>query len=260
MGIYFSSMSPQKTKALILRVLPFRETSCILHLFTEHHGLVHGIAKGVRGKKNSQDFIERGFLVECIVYNKPQRDLHTLGTIHVLEYFPAVRSNLIKGALRDAAFETILSAITVSDIHPELYELFLKFMEHLDSSPECVCHPFALWLFFHRFAQHMGFGLDVCQCISCGTRRLTQEAYLAMNRGGFECRECSGSRLEQYLFPPEVLSYLNSGSPKPEKLREICTPDTMKKVTRLLADYSRYHFDTQREMKALAFLDEMAGW
>ncbi len=252
-------MSAEKTKALILRVLPYRESSCILHLFTEQHGLIHGIAKGIRRKKSNQDFLERGFLVECVVYIKPQRDLHTLSAVHVLEFFPAIRSDLIKGALRDAAFETILAAITVSDVHPELYELFLKVLEHLESSPQHVCHPFALWLFYHRFAQHMGFGLDVSLCISCSTK-LVQEAYLAMNKGGFECRECSGSRHEQFVFPFEVLSYLYRGSPNPEALRETCTPDIMKKITHLLADYCRYHFDTRKEYKALAFLDEMAGW
>ena len=84
-------MGAEKTKALILQVLPYRESSCILYLFTEKHGLIHGIAKGIRRKKSKQDLIERGFLVELIVYIRPHRELHTLSSIHVLEFFSAVR-------------------------------------------------------------------------------------------------------------------------------------------------------------------------
>lgn len=252
-------MGAEKTKALILQVLPYRESSCILHLFTEKHGLIHGIAKGVRRKKSQQDLIERGFLVETIVYVREHRDLYTLGSIYVLEFFPAVRSSIIKGALRDAAFETVLTAITESDFHPELYELFVRFMQHLQDAKESETHPFALWLFYHRFSQHMGFELDLVTCITCGTS-LIKTAHMNMKKGGFECNRCAKSKSDIFAVPGTVLSYLKLGSPKPHLLREELKPRTLKRVTHLLSDYCRYHFDIPKEYKALVFLDEMAGW
>lgn len=252
-------MGAEKTKALILQVLPYRESSCILYLFTERHGLIHGIAKGIRRKKSQQDLIERGFLIELIVYVRPHRELHTVSSIHVLEFFPAVRSSITKNALRDVAFETVLSAITESDFHPELYELFVKFMQHLQDTPEKECHPFALWLFYHRFSQHMGFELNLKKCITCGVE-IKKTAYMNMKKGGLDCGKCSKSKSEFQLISGAVLSYLKHGSPKPLMLRKELTPKTLKRITHLLADYCRYHFDIQKEYKALVFLDEMAGW
>jgi DNA repair protein RecO (recombination protein O) len=252
-------MSAEKSKALILKILPYRESSCILHLFTEEHGLVHGVAKGVRKQKSKQDFLERGFLIELIVYMRPHRELHTVGSVNVLEFFSAIRSSLIKSTLRDAAFETVLSSITESDVHPELFDFFVKFLHHLQNAPESDVHPFALWLFYHRFSQHMGFGLDLEQCLSCGSP-LKKHAFLAMNIGGLECDVCCESKQENFSIPVSVLTYLTKGSPKPGKLHQLLPPERTKKITWLLADYCRYHFDIQKEYKALLFLDEMTEW
>jgi DNA repair protein RecO len=252
-------MSAEKTRALVLKIIPYRESSCIVHLFTEAHGLIHGIAKGIRRSKSKQDILERGYLIELIVYIKLTRDLHTVSAVHVIEFFPAIRSNLIKSALRDAAFETILAAITVTDFHPELYAFFQKFLEYLEQSSEKECHPAAIWLFYHRFAQHMGFGLDLQHCITCGNE-LNGDAVLVMNKGGLECKECSTGTHDRFLVPHTVLTYLTHGSPKPQLLRKNLSSGSLKNITWLLADYCRYHFDTQREFKALAFLDEMVGW
>jgi DNA repair protein RecO (recombination protein O) len=252
-------MGAEKTGALVLKILPYRESSSILYLFTEAHGLIHGIAKGIRRSKSRQDTLERGYGIELIVYNKPTRDLHTVSGIHVIEYFPSLRTNLVKSALRDAAFEMILAAITATDVHSELYEFFMKFLGYLDSSAAKECHPFALWLFCHRFARHMGFGLDVHHCIACG-RELAEDAALSVNKGGLECVSCRKNIHERFTVPHAVITWLRHGSPKPRQLRAVLSPAELKTLTHLLTDYCRYHFDTQKEFKALAFLDEMAGW
>ena len=249
-------MSAEKTRALILKTLPYSETSLIMHLFTEEHGLVHGIAKGVRKQKSRQDFLERGLLVELIVYLKPHRELHTLGSVNVLEFFPAIRTNLVKSTLRDAAFEVVLSSITETDAHPGLFTFFEKFLRHLHRAAEEEVNPCALWLFYHRFAQHMGFGLDLRRCISCGAV-ITGDANLSVTRGGLACDACCGKPHDDFSVPSPVLSYLAGGNPKPPVLRRKLPVKTRKRVTRLLADYCRYHFDIQKEYKALVFLDEM---
>ncbi len=252
-------MGAEKTKAIVLQILAYRESSCILHLFTEKHGLVHGIAKGIKRRKSRQDILERGFHVEMIIYIREHKELYTLGATQIVDFFPSLRGSLVKTALRDAAFETVISAVTQTDYHPELYDLLCRFLHHLEHSSEQECHPFALWLFYHRFSQHMGFGLDFKRCISC-TAEFEQKAWLSINKGGLECSGCAANKHGDLLIPAPVLSFLLRGSPDPLALRRMIKPEAAKKITRLLADYCRYHFDIRREYKALAFLDEMLEW
>ncbi len=252
-------MGVEKTRSLILKVLPYRESSLILDLFTEKHGLVHGIAKGARKKKSKQDFLERGFLIELILYIKPHRDLNIVGTFNVLDFFQSIRSNLVKAAIRDAAFETILAAITVSDFHPELFEFFLKFLSYIQSAPEKDCNPFALWLFYYRFSQYMGFGFNLEKCIIC-QKKISSNAFLNMGRGGLICNSCSEDYKDDYLITESALYFLRHGYSRIDKLKLHLDPTQIKRITGLLANYCRYHFDTHKEYKALSFLDEITTW
>jgi len=254
-------MPREKTKAILLKVVPYLESSCILHLFTEQHGLVHGIAKGVKNRKKSSEhcIMERGVMLELIIYSKAHRELNTLSSITVIDYYAKIRSNLIKTAIRDAAFETILTSITESDIHPELFELFSKFLQHINTAHIQECHPFALWLFYYRFLKIMGFSLNTISCISCNNL-FTNTAFLIINKGGFECSLCCKNKRERYAIPLSVLSYLTKGVPKPLELREHLKTPALMNVTMLLAEYCRYHFEINNEYKSLIFLNEMTMW
>jgi DNA repair protein RecO len=125
-------MAIEKTKAFILKTLPYRETSGIFYLLTEQQGLVHGIAKGIRKKKPGTCVPERGFLIETLVYIKPHRELHTLGEVQMVGYYPAIRSDLVKCAIRDAAFETILTNVSVGFPAPELFSLVAAYCDALE--------------------------------------------------------------------------------------------------------------------------------
>lgn len=250
-------MTPRTTRALVLKVLPFRESSCILYLFTEAYGLIHCIAKGLRSRKAGKEtMVERGVLIEVVAYVRQHRDLHTAGAVSVAECFPRIRAGLVKSALRDAAFEAVLAGIKVSDPHPELFALFEKFMGHLNCATVDECHPFALWLFYYRLCQYLGVGAAFEKCVSCG-QPVSGDAVLSMERGGLVCSACSPSPAASRILPADAISYLRCGRPKPCDMRNSLSKSPGRRVTRLLADYCRYHLDIAGDFKSLAFLDEM---
>jgi DNA repair protein RecO len=249
-------MTLEKTKAFILKTFPYKESSLIIYLFTETHGHIHCIVKGVRKQKSRNTLIERGQLIEVNVYHRQNRNLLTAASIHVLEYFPDVRSNILKYTLRDVAFETILTAITQPETHIELFDFFLKFLYHLNNSPEKLCYPFALWLFFHRFTQYMGFGINLDCCISCG-KDFYQYASLSIPGGGLECKSCREIKTENESIPESVISYLLRGRPKPEQVLHSLNHKRTKYITRVMSDYCRYHFGVQKEYKSLIFLNDL---
>jgi DNA repair protein RecO len=160
-------MSAEKTESVILSAAPYRETSCILRLFTRSHGLVHGIAKGVRrsGGKSTPTPLDRGLLLEALLYHRPNRELHTLGSLHVANFFHGVRADITKSALRDIALELYLKSITEPSPHPELFDLLLGFLAGLDGINtvdriNTNADFLMLWRFIGRYLEHAGFGIN----------------------------------------------------------------------------------------------------
>ena len=246
-------MAPHKIQAVVLKALPYRESSYILHLFAQEHGLLHGVAKGVRKSKTGQVYIERGFVIECLAYIRPNRDLHTLGSIQVQEYYPNTRASIERAAVRDAAFELALAAITVAEPHPELFDQFKTFLAAVEGLDEPAVNPFALWKFYGDFCAMTGVGIELDRCAKCGGAVADGRLYLNMAQGGVECARCTMSHHESGTIGPLVRKLLK-GEAGEQDLAQTGERRNTGRVTKLLADYCRYHFDLKADFKAVEFL------
>jgi DNA repair protein RecO (recombination protein O) len=249
-------MLPVKTRALILRADPYRESSYLASLLTESNGLVRGIAKGLRGKSRFNQFLERGLLVETTVYVKPERDLFTIGAVSVLDFFPSTRSSLVKSGTRDAAFELLLSALKVSDPHPELFAFVLTFLEANETRESDIVYPWLLWRFYVKLSAMMGFALNFFVCARCGRAIEEPVAFLNAARGGVECKDCSGKAKESYGVSKAVREFLGGAGGIGSEVRKIGNIEK-RNVTRLLDIFCRFHFEIKQESKALAFLESL---
>jgi len=160
-----------------------------LRLFTRSRGLVHGIAKGARrsGGKSVPAPLDRGLLLEALLYHRPNRELHTLGGLHVTNFFCGIRADITKSALRDVAIELCLKSITEPSPHPEIFDLLLGFLAGLDGEggPDAVYTAddninamntsrgsnaafYMLWRFIGGYCEHTGFGIDTENCAGSG--------------------------------------------------------------------------------------------
>ena len=254
-------MSIEKVRALVLSVMPFRESSVIAALLTRSQGRVSGIAKGVRRSPKAPLSIERGLLVELFLYVKPQRDLHTIGEVSVVDYFPSIRADLGKLALRDGALELVLKSVAASETHPELFDFALVFLQHLEELPAEPLPVRALTNFFYGWARLLGFHLALERCVRCGSDRVAaQGGLLAIDKGGLVCPVCArGAASAPSFLPPEVIGdFLSGERGEPETPTGAGLPprDEMR-IARLLADYCRYHLEIRGELKSLAFLESM---
>ncbi|HAJ78817.1 MAG TPA: DNA repair protein RecO [Fibrobacteres bacterium] len=245
-------MAIEKINAFVLKTIPYRESSGIFYLLTKHHGLVHGIARGIRRKKSSASFLERGFLIETLLYVKPNRELHTMGDAHVINYFPSTRREIVKSAMRDAAFETILAAVSVGFPSPELYFVVTRFMTLLEN--QTCNNPRLLWSFYREFSSSLGFGLDCNDCITCSKNLLNfSTSYLLIDKGGFVCKDCAQGKDVRNMIPSSVLAGLTL-EVYGELLNNITVIES-RRITRLFASYCHYHCEKVLEHKALDFLD-----
>ena len=249
-------MAAEKTESIILSVAPYRETSCILRLFTRSHGLVHGIAKGARrsGGKSAPTPLDRGLLLDALLYHRPNRELHTLGGLHVANFFHGIRADITKSALRDVALELYLKSITEPSPHPELFELLFGFLDGLDgvdsvdtvdkvntvavidiintdnivnansavnlAADNMNAAFFLLWRFIAEYCEHTGFGIDT-------------ENYT----GGIDSRIVN------------IISDGNAGGPRNRYSIGECV-----NVTERLLLYCRRHFDIRTAFNSMEFI------
>lgn len=115
-------MSAEKTAAIVLRVVDFSETSCIVTLFTEDFGKIGALAKGARRPKSPFDSAIDLLAVCRIVFIDKSADVLDLLTEARLERrFRAGAYDLSRLYAGYYVAELLRELTEPDDPHPELY-------------------------------------------------------------------------------------------------------------------------------------------
>lgn len=249
-------MSIEKTTAIVLSMFPWRETSSIVTLFTKDYGKISGVAKGIRRSKPAIVPLERGQIVDTVIYTRQSRSLQTLTDFRVIDFFPVIRSNLEKTALRDIALELILKSIHDTDSHPELYDKVCLYFSGLEKSKNRQASFLLLWKYILDIAHLLGFGVNLRQCMSCGTDSNLQKSggYLIINRGSIICSSCSRSSVNSTCFIPSSVLLPLIGS---DTIISPVLPQELIRLTKLLISYCQLHVEITHEFKSLSFIEEI---
>jgi DNA repair protein RecO len=245
-------MPAEKITGMVVGLRPYRESSALVTVLSECEGLLCGVAKGIKKQKPAGLFLERGFLLEGLVYRKPHRDLHLLSNIAVTDFFETIRLDLRKSTIRDAALETVAAHVSREASIPELFSQLLDFCRELPAAATAAAECALLWKFYHDFAWHLGFGPDLGRCRRCGA--LIEEAEgccLVVAEGNSRCMRCrTVSQMTGYL-PAMALRAL-AGRPGADGV--LSDKSELRRITDLWGEYCRYHCGSNYEYKSLSFL------
>jgi DNA repair protein RecO (recombination protein O) len=117
----------EKTRGLILRVLPLTETSLIVDWLTPDFGRISTAAKGAR-RTNSpfRGKLDLFFLADFTFVRSKRSELHTLREVKVIERHPALRTDI--HALQQASYcaRLLVQATEKETPLPELFELMTQ--------------------------------------------------------------------------------------------------------------------------------------
>jgi DNA repair protein RecO (recombination protein O) len=253
-------MSIHKTNSVVLSTTPYRESSLLVSLFSADYGRFQGIAKGIRSAAKHAIPLERGMLIEHVVYVKKTREIQTLADIQIDTFFPEIRSDIEKTAIRDTAFELLIASLKAGDRSPELFSFVLDFLSILSNSdthnPSLL---FLLWNFHFRFASIMGFESNFSTCIHCNNSitPLWAGAYLIHEQGGVICDTCGKAHLSADLYIPagllSITAHLNDNTHDSLTI----SPQQWLRLIRLASAYCRIHFDLKYSFRSLDFLEQV---
>ncbi len=178
-------MAIQKTKALVLRRFPIRETSLIAVFYSPTHGKFHGILKGIRkDPKKFASSVDLFTLNEVIFYPSRRSSLHLVSQCTLIKY--CVPKTDKEGYA--VAGEMMSLVDKVSPAHQPNPELFSTLLECLANAGQ-VDRDLLARTFRIRLLNLVGFRPYIDGCLAC-MRREMERAWFSNREGGLLCERC----------------------------------------------------------------------
>lgn len=126
----------EKTRGLILRVLPLTESSLIVDWLTADFGRISTAAKGARRPKSPfRGKLDLFYLADFTFVRSARSELHTLREVELRETHPALRTNV--HSLQQAAYcaRLLVQATEKETPLPGLFELLLGTIQQIALAP-----------------------------------------------------------------------------------------------------------------------------
>jgi DNA repair protein RecO (recombination protein O) len=188
------------TRALVLHVFPYGDTSKILRLLSPDHGLRSVIAKGARRPKSRYGGVLEPFTEgEALFFLREGRDLHTLSGFSLLRSRQGIGRHLAAFAGASLIAELALHSAT-EEPHPELFDFLSVTFDTLafEPHPHAATPLAAVW----AIVALLGFRPQLESCVHCGRRFDEDEVTrFDVEAGGSVCRGC---RPAGRLVPPSA--------------------------------------------------------
>ena len=152
-------MSIIKTPAVVLKTDNYRETSKIVTLYTESHGKLRTIAKGVRNSKSRWGGVLQSIAyIEAIIYFKENRTLHLLSSADYIDTFTNIYSNNKKIELAYSMIELANKATMENHESKALFYLIVEALQKLNDATKNYVN--LLFNYEFKLAKILGFEVD----------------------------------------------------------------------------------------------------
>src|SRR5436190_14738873 len=186
-------MASEKTRGIILRVVEFSETSCVVTLFTEDFGKVGALAKGARRPKGPfEGAIDLLALVRIVLIRKSSDTLDLLTEAKLERRFRSPQRELARLYAGYYVAELLSELTEPGDPHRQLFQAADAALLALDSNEPVAETVLRLELATLLEVGHLP---SLEQCVVCG-RQVTNDKRVAfgMTAGGVFCEDCRRGR------------------------------------------------------------------
>ena len=199
------------TKALVLRIVPFSETSQVVTWLTPEHGKIVTMIKGAL-RRNS-DFCgqyDLFCLSELLFYPRWDSGLHIARECYMLNPRTYLRRNWKSAACASYFVDLMASWLPLHTPHPEGFQLLSTALDALDGpAPASALLP---W-FELRMLEMGGVGPGLRACRMCRAPRpfaRADECFFSPSKGGVLCPACRSAHAPADSIRPalDVLSIL----------------------------------------------------
>ena len=233
------------TKAIVLKRIPYSDTSLICRLFTKDKGKITILAKGAwRPKKSMGALLEPISHIHIQYYHKNNRDIQILKDAGFIQHYSTLRNSLNRIILGLAVVEIIDKSTQESNPHPILYRLSWRVLDKLNN--ENQNHESIFAFFLYQFSLRMGFMPNVSNCGKCNSKII--QGGIDELSGELVCSDCI-DRSDNQLYSFSIINKLIS-----LHLDELITFSQKKEIRdsiQLLYAFLSYHIEGLKKVKSM---------
>lgn len=159
-------MSSEKTLAIVVRVVEFSETSCVVTLFTRDFGKIGALAKGARRPKGPfESALDLLSICRVVFIRKSSDALDLLTEARLERRFRAAARDLTRLYAGFYVAELLREMTDHGDPHPELFDAALETLVELDQDGDV---PAVVLRFELNLLRTLGHLPTWEQCAGCG--------------------------------------------------------------------------------------------
>jgi len=237
------------TRGIILHNTNYSETSLVVKIYTEQHGLGSYIVSGVRAKNSrfKSNIFQPLSLVELVASNKPGQSMKRISEIQLAPPFSGIPGDIIKSSIAIFLAEVIYRSIREEEPNPTLFGFLHNSIQILDLSHE-NCSRFHIY-FMIRFSRHLGF-FPHGDCI-------TGQSIFNLEEGYFTSNQPVHDRFLDKKHASQLFQLMHSSF---DNYRDIhLNPTDAKALLKAMVTYFEIHHTHGNPIRSHMVLEEVLG-
>jgi DNA repair protein RecO (recombination protein O) len=186
---------------------------------------------------------------------KKGRDVQTLGSCTLIDYFKNIRENAILLAASEIAPEIIRKTIHAEAPSPRLFNLLKAYLGRLNRT-QLTDREYIeklIWMFILNFLKVMGFAPVFNACTKCGSISFNTNMMVSPLAGGVLCADCGLGVQHGTWVPIEAISQLDKLSTL--KIENVGDMKITQRdlINRILLEFLSTHFEKNMKLNSLEF-------
>jgi len=246
-------MTNVKTKGIILKRMNYGEADRILTILTQDHGKIKAIAKGSRKILSKLGGSLEPFCLVDFIFHEG-RSFYIVTSASVIKHFEKVHTDIDKTSKAFYIGELLDKFLEEKQNHPEVFELFAKYLENLENADDPILIP----VFSAKILENLGFKPVTQNCLHCESKLLPEQNYWDDVEGGVICLSCHNKFGHGREIENDVIKILRLVfSPEFIVGSKININDKYKNQTAAVLE-SYIEGVLERELKSKKFMKDMA--
>jgi DNA repair protein RecO (recombination protein O) len=178
-----------KTKGIVLKTMPFKESSLFASILTEDYGKIKVLAKGCRRPKSKLcGALEPFNLDEIIFYKRESKEIYTLSDASTLNDFEKIRQYPAKVNATLVLCEFFEKTMPAEEKDERSFSLLLRFLKEIQGAEESSIKAVTYYYLLRALAL-VGIRPHLENCVRChgAIRYKNKKSDFSISAGGIVC-------------------------------------------------------------------------